>query len=183
MVSSVGWIAAFVLSSSRPDQFCGAKYKATTQHRRRYLHQSTTSSSIDPVPHRKLHVCRLSRLVLHDSHNGSQSEFDDKSNVNWLAERFGLNAKWKARSTAKRLNELKRGTLCDHIEWIQDHLSLTEKDVAKMIRIYPPILWLHPASNVQPSTEFLQRRLQLGDQELSRFIVRCPGILLSLIHI
>ena len=180
MVSTVGLIAAFVLSTSRPDQFRRAKCKAITQDRRKCLYQSTACTGNDqtnPVSNRKLHLCRLSRLVLHDSYNGSQPriEIDDKSNVDWLAERYGLPAKWKAKSTTKALNKCTR--VGDRIEWIQEYLSLTEKDVAKMIRIFPPILMYDPARNVQPTTDFLQRRLQLSDRELSRFIVSRPSIL------
>ena len=162
------------------DQFHGANCKSVTQRPRRTLHHPLcTTGNIQPnlVYNRKLHQCGLSRLDLHDPNAGEQTEFDEKSNADWLAERFDFPAQRKPRTHLKQLDAYKRGELCARIEWIKDHLSFTEKDMAKTIRRSPKVLTLNPESNIQPTTDFLQERLQLSDAALSRMIFRCPGIL------
>ena len=180
-VSSVGWIAAFALSFSCPDQFTSSKCKTVTNHRRRYLcHPTTTCTGnhqTNTVSNRAFYRCRLSLLILHDSHDGGQSEFNDESNADWLAAGFGLPGKWKARPAVQNLDGLKKAMLCDRIEWIRDRFALTDNDMASIIRKSPEILGLSTESNVQPTTDFLQERLQLSDAALSRMICKSPGIL------
>lgn len=70
------------------------------------------------------------------------------------------NSVWEARAT-----------------WLQERLSLKDKEIDKLVQRFPSILTLTPDTNLEPKLTYLQNRLELNDSKLRYTIQKYPQLL------
>ena len=103
--------------------------------------------------------------------------------VSWLKNRLGLDdnqIKKVIQSQPTILNiSLKSDMgLSPKIDWLQKRLILDQKSLAKMITKSPNILTMSIKDNIEPTLDWLQKRLlDLDDASLSKMIQKLPTIL------